>query len=98
MRDNQTEKATPLEYLEKIFQIPFHLEKTTDKSKKMFIERLLRPNLVQENSEIQPSPHTNTTKTNNSENTADTDKAKDSSPEAEELTIKNLNINMCQFQ
>jgi hypothetical protein len=83
MRDNQTEKATPLEYLEKIFQIPFHLEKTTDKSKKMFIERLLRPNLVQENSEIQPSPHTNTTKTNNSENTADTDKAKDSSPEAE---------------
>ena len=83
MRDNQTEKATPLEYLEKIFQIPFHLEKTTDKSKKVFIERLLRPNLVQENSEIQSSTHTNAYETNNSKNTADTNKAKDSSPEDE---------------
>ena len=78
--DNQTEKATPLEYLEKIFQIPFHLEKITDKSKKIFIEKLLKKNIeniVEETIEKQNVVHNNVQVTHNGENVTHTDKPKD---------------------
>lgn len=42
---SNSQKATPLEYLEKIFQIPFHLQKITNNNKKVFIEKLLSQNI-----------------------------------------------------
>lgn len=50
------EQATPDDYLEKIFQIPFWIRPLTEGARRQIVEGLIAPSLIQESSAAGPSP------------------------------------------